>query len=120
MSTATTTETGSSRLEPRPLPPNITCTQPGRGWVMRLELGWGRLRRGWLRRFRPGYVRRMESLRQGDCPQCPHDIIDPRDLKFLRNVCGYSFAAEHDRFQWRGNLRFARWGLAELIVYAGG
>ena len=85
---------------------------------MQLELAWGRLRRGWLRRFRPGYVRRMAERRQGHCPACPHDIIDPRDLKFVRNVCGYWFRPEDDPFRWRGRLRLARAGLAEVVVFS--
>src|SRR5258707_1041077 len=80
------------------------CVQPGGGWCLSLELAWGRLRRAWLRRFRPGYVRRMAEKRQGECPNCPHDIIDPRDLKWYRNVCGYWFRPEDDRFRWRGRL----------------
>ncbi len=85
---------------------------------MGLELAWGRLRRVWLRRFRPGYVRQMAEKRQGHCPDCPHDIIDPRDLKFYRNVCGYWFRDEDDRFQWRGRLGIARSGLAEVICFS--
>jgi phosphatidylserine decarboxylase len=85
---------------------------------MTLELAWGRLRRAWLRRARPGYVRRMAEKRQGQCEDCPHDIIDPRDLKFCRNVCGYWFRAEDDRFRWRGRLGFARAGLAELVIFS--
>jgi phosphatidylserine decarboxylase len=85
---------------------------------MDLELAWGRLRRTLLRRFRPGYVRDMLGKRQGECPHCPHDIIDPRDLKFSRNVCGYWFRPEDDRFQWRGRLGFARAGLAELLIFS--
>ena len=53
-----------------------------------------------------------------ECPGCPHDIIDPRDLKFYRNVCGYWFRDEDDRFKWRGRLRLARAGLAELILFS--
>jgi phosphatidylserine decarboxylase len=83
---------------------------------MTLELTWGRLRRAWLRRARPGYVRSMAEKRQGHCPSCPHDIIDPRDLKFHRNVCGYWFREEDDRFRWRGRLGLARAGLAEVVV----
>jgi phosphatidylserine decarboxylase len=41
--------------------PAITCVQPGGGWVLALELGWGRLRRWGLRTFRPGYVARYDS-----------------------------------------------------------
>jgi phosphatidylserine decarboxylase len=60
----------------------------------------------------------MSELRQGDCPGCPHDIIDPRDLKFSRNVCGYWFRPEDDRFRWRGQLPLARYGLAEVVLFS--
>jgi len=96
-------------------PPSV---QPGGGLCMRIELAWGKWRRSLLRRFRPGYVRRMLEKRQGECPECPHDIIDPRDLKFCRNVCGYWFHPQDDRFQWRGQLGFARAGLAELVLFS--
>ncbi|HXG11713.1 MAG TPA: phosphatidylserine decarboxylase [Gemmataceae bacterium] len=99
-------------------PAPLTSAQPGGGLGMRLELAWGRLRRAWLRRFRPGYVRRMADKRQGDCPGCPHDVIDPRDLKFYRNVCGYWFRPEDDPFRWRGQLGLARAGLAEVVLFS--
>jgi phosphatidylserine decarboxylase len=60
----------------------------------------------------------MGQKRQGHCPGCPHDIIDPRDLKFYRNVCGYWFRDEDDRFQWRGRLGLARQGLAEVACFS--
>jgi phosphatidylserine decarboxylase len=96
-------------------PPSV---QPGGGFCVALELAWGRLRRAWLRRFRPGYVRRMAEKRQGQCENCPHDVIDPRDLKFTRNVCGYWFRPEDDRFGWRGRLGLARAGLAEVLIFS--
>jgi phosphatidylserine decarboxylase len=86
---------------------------------MGLELAWGRWRRAWLRNVRPGYVRRMAALRRGDCPGCRHDIVDPRDLKYYRNVCGYWFPPENDPFAWRSRLRLARYGLAELLCFGG-
>jgi phosphatidylserine decarboxylase len=107
------------RLEPRPLPPNVTGAQPGGGWALRVELAWGRLRRWWLRTFRPGYVARMRELRRGDCLACPHDVIDSRDLEFCGNVCGHWFAAD-DSFAWRGRLPVAPWGWAELLLCGGG
>src|SRR5262249_41132942 len=55
-------------------------------------------------------------LRQGECPNCPHDIIDPRDAKYYRNVCGYWFRPEDDRFRWRDRILLARAGLVELIL----
>jgi phosphatidylserine decarboxylase len=97
-------------------PKDLTSIQPGGGFFMSLELGWGRLRRLWLRLFRRGYVRRMADKRLGSCPNCPHGIIDARDLKYYRNVCGYWFAKEDDPFQWRDDLGFARPGLAEVCV----
>ncbi len=100
------------------LPPAVepSSIQPGGGSCMSLELAWGRCRRWLLCRFRPGYVRRMAEKRQGNCLDCPHDIIDSRDLKYWRNVCGYWFHPEDDPFTWRNRLGFARAGLAELCV----
>src|SRR5581483_12060863 len=94
-----------------------TSVQPGGGWVVQFELAWGRLRRAWLRAVRPGYVRRMAEKRQGQCPGCNHDIIDPRDLKYTRNVCGYWFRPEDDPFRQRERLGLARYGLAEVVVF---
>lgn len=96
----------------------ITSAQPGGGLCMSIELAWGRIRRGLLRFFRHKYVRHMITVRQGTCHSCPHDIIDSRDLKFFRNVCGHSFLPEDDRFAWRGRLPLARYGLAELICFS--
>lgn len=104
-----------------PIPPTlqsspISSIQPGGGFAFALERAWGRCRRAWLRCFRPGYVRRMAQRRQGHCPNCPHDILDPRDLKIYRNVCGYQFAPEDDPFVRRGRLPFARAGHTELLM----
>ena len=107
-----------------PLPPlstgiSPTSVQPGgAGFCTQIELALGRLRRAWLRRFRPGYVQRMAEKRRGTCPGCTHDIIDARDLKFCRNVCGYWFAVEDDAFRWRDRLGLARPGLAEVVVFS--
>ncbi len=108
---------------PTPAPPKRTSApiggiQPGGGFCLSLEQLWGQCRRAWLRRFFPGYVKRMAQLRQGQCPNCPHDIIDSRDLKLVRNVCGYRFAPEQDPYAWRGRLGLARPGLAELVCFS--
>jgi phosphatidylserine decarboxylase len=100
--------------------PAITSIQPGGGLCMGIELSWGRWRRWWMRTFRRGYVARMRDLRRGDVNCCPHEVLDPRDVKFLRNQGGYSWAEEDDPFRWRDRLPFARVGLAELIILAGG
>lgn len=85
---------------------------------MSIELAWARCRRRLLRWFRPGYVRRMADKRQGDCPGCPHDIIDARDLKYCRNVCGFWFHRQDSPFRTRGPFGLARYGLAELLIFS--
>jgi len=110
----TTSSTTPSRLSPRPLPPNITSVQPGGGVCYQIELTWGRLRRFCLRVFRPGYVQRMAACRRGDAAGCPHEVLDPRDLKYCRNLCTAEWLEADDPFAWRERIPFARWGLAEL------
>jgi phosphatidylserine decarboxylase len=102
------------RLQPEPLPENIRSTQPGGGFCYSIELAWGRLRRWYLQTFWPGYVMRMAALRIGDPIGCPHEILDPRDLKFCRNQTECHWRPEDDPFRWRGKLPLARWGLAEV------
>ncbi len=109
-----TIELHTSRSTPEPLPDDFVSAQPGGGVCYRLELAWGRWRRWWLKRFRGGYVRRMAELRRGNPDGAPHEILDPRDLKFSRNRCQCDWDQAHDPFGWRERLPFARWGLAEL------
>jgi phosphatidylserine decarboxylase len=108
--------TAQQPLLPTPVTP--ISVQPGGGLCASIELAWSRWRRALLRRWRTDYVKAMLVVRQGDCPQCPHDIIDPRDLKYCRNVCGYWFRPEDDHFQWRGRLGLARMGLAEVVIFS--
>lgn len=114
MATTTTAPSIPAGLQSTP----ITSIQPGGGFCFALERAWGRWRRAGLRRWRPGYVRRMAERRQGDCPNCPHDIIDSRDLKLVRNVCGYHFRPEDDPFTWRDRLCLARAGLCEILFFS--
>jgi phosphatidylserine decarboxylase len=93
----------------------IESIQPGGGFCIGLERRWGIWRRFWLRHFRPAYVARMRAKRVGECEGCTHEILDSRDLKLYRNVCGYSFRAEDDAFSWREGLGLARTGLAEAV-----
>jgi phosphatidylserine decarboxylase len=109
----------SHRAVVEPLPTNITSIQPGGGRCMNLELAWGKFRRWCLKTFRSGYVQRMAELRTGSTEGAPHEILDPRDLKYCRNVCTASWAESDDRFRWRNHLGFARWGLCELLLMAG-
>lgn len=106
----------SARRVLEPMDSQLTSIQPGGGVIVKWELAWGCLRRAWLKTFRRGYVRRMASLRQGDANGCPHEVLDPRDVKFHRNQPGYWWKPEDDPFTGRDRLPFVRAGLAELIV----
>jgi len=110
------TELSPTRAAPQPLPENMQSTQPGGGVCYRIELAWGRWRRWYLKRFRPSYVRRMAQLRRGEPDGAPHEILDPRDLKYCRNRCRCDWDEADDPFRWRRRLPFARWGLAELQI----
>lgn len=102
-----------------PMDPQVTTIQPGGGIVMSLELFWGSCRRWLLRRFRPHYVAKMRSLRQGVQGGCPFDPIDSRDTKYYRNQATFWWRSEDDPFTWRDRLPFVRVGLAELICLGG-
>ncbi|MCC6493469.1 MAG: phosphatidylserine decarboxylase family protein [Pirellulales bacterium] len=99
-----------------PLPANIPSVQPGGGFCYGVELAWGRWRRWYLTRFRRPYVDRMAKLRRGEPAGAPHEILDPRDLKYCSNQCTAHWLPEDDPFRWRERLPFARWGLAELQI----
>jgi phosphatidylserine decarboxylase len=104
------------KATPEPLPDNIRSVQPGGGVCYSIEMEWGRWRRWYLKHFRPGYVRRMAALRRGDCSGAPHEILDPRDLKYCRNLCQCGWDKADDPFAWRDSVPLARWGLAEVQV----
>jgi len=107
-----------SRTEHVPeMDPQITSIQPGGGPVMRLELAWGGVRRWYLKTFRKNYVARMQVQRRGTHNQTPHEVLDPRDLKYYQNQPGYYWHEEDDPFAWRDELPFARVGLAELLLF---
>ncbi|MCD4727578.1 MAG: phosphatidylserine decarboxylase [Pirellulales bacterium] len=110
----TTTETAPVRAEPLPLPENFVSVQPGGGVCYRVELAWGRWRRWRLKRFRPGYVRRMAALRRGDTDGAPHEVLDPRDLKYCRNRCRCDWDPADDPFRRRRRLWLTHWGMAEM------
>ncbi len=107
-------------VEVESLPGNIRSIQPGGGVCMTLELLWGRWRRWYLKRCRRGYLGRMAAWRLGDDKGYPHEILDPRDLKFCRNQGNLRWPIQHDPFAWRDRLPFARAGLAELMLFGGG
>ncbi len=111
---STETTAAPNRSAVVPLPAVVRSTQPGGGVCYSIELAWGRLRRWWLRTFRRGYVERMRRLRKGDPSGLAHEVLDSRDLKFLRNQTECHWRPEDDPFRWRERIPFARWGLAEL------
>lgn len=102
----------------QPLDPLITSIQPGGGDVMEVELAWGRLRRWSLKTFRKGYVEAMARVRRGTVNTAPHEVLDPRDVKYYRNLGGHSWDPQDDLFAWRDKIPFARPGLAELLIYS--
>jgi len=114
-----TPSAGTNSAELLPLDsmdPQLMSIQPGGGVVMQIELAWGGLRRWWLKTFRKSYVRRMEQLRRGDVNPAPHEVLDPRDLKFYQNQTGWHWLKSDDPFAKRDLIPFARWGLAELLL----
>lgn len=104
------------RRKPWPMDPQLRDIQPGGGVIIRLEQLWGGVRRRLLKTFCSRYVRKMAACRRGSFNPCPHEVLDPRDLKFHRNQGGWYWDAADDPFGWRDRLPFARVGLAELLV----
>jgi len=111
------TESRSAGVET--LSPEIKSIQPGGGTCMKIELAWGYWRRWYLKTFRPRYLADMLAKREGSTNPCPHEVLDPRDVKFYRNQGGYCWSSGNDPFCWRDRLPFARAGLAELIILGG-
>jgi phosphatidylserine decarboxylase len=115
---SSTTDPGSSpRCRVEDLDPALASIQPGGGVCMRVELWWGYVRRAWLKWAFPSFVRRMREIRQGSHNPAPHEVLDPRDVKFYRNQPGgYYWAQADDPFAWRNRLPLVRVGLAEVIL----
>jgi len=102
--------------ELEPMDPAIRSIQPGGGKCMSIELAWGRMRRWYLRHFRKGYVAKMRACRRGTGGDYPHDILDPRDLKYYGNQGDLHWEVADDPFAWRDRLPFVRVGLGELFI----
>ncbi len=119
-SESTPAQSSGEQRDQLPMDPQLKDIQPGSGVVIHLEQAWGRIRRCWLNVFRRGYVRRMAACRRGEFNPCPHQVLDPRDLKFHQNQGGYYWDKADDPFTWRDQLPFVRVGLAELLLMGGG
>ena len=87
---------------------------------MTCELAWGRWRRWYLRTFRKAYLKRMQQCRRGGRGNYPHQILDPRDLKFHRNLGDIYWEETDDAFRWLDKLPIARVGLGEIVILGGG
>ena len=102
----------------QPLPAHVQTIQPGGGVVMSLEGLWGRLRRWRLKAFRKKYVAAMAAKRRGQDTNPPHEVLDPRDLKYIRNQTDLHWDDRDNPFLRRRELPFARWGFAELLLFS--
>jgi len=61
----------------------------------------------------------MAETRRGDPEGCPHEVLDPRDIKFHRNRIDCAWDPADDPFTWRDRIPLARAGLAEFIIMGG-
>jgi phosphatidylserine decarboxylase len=61
----------------------------------------------------------MAERRQGSGAGAPHEVLDPRDLKYCRNVCDYTWPDADEHFRRQASLPYAPWGAAELILEGG-
>jgi phosphatidylserine decarboxylase len=61
----------------------------------------------------------MAERRQGDPTGAPHEILDPRDLKYCQNLCDCHWADADNPFRWRRIIPLAPWGAAELTLMGG-
>jgi phosphatidylserine decarboxylase len=95
----------------------LSSAQPGGGLGHRIEEGWARLRRWRLKHLRPRYVERMARLRRGDPAGAPHEILDPRDLKYCRVACDCRWDEDDDPFRWRRRVPLAGWGAVEMNLF---
>ncbi|MBL8753645.1 MAG: phosphatidylserine decarboxylase [Planctomycetes bacterium] len=100
-------------------PPHaMGSVQPGGGAGALLARVFGRVRRAWLRTFRPGYVAAMARRRVRACPRCVHDVVDGRDLVWVQNVCGVRFPPEDTVSPFRDRFGLVRLGRPELLLAA--
>jgi len=106
---------------PQAAPPEEGCglstAQPGGGFCYRIEGAWAALRRRRLKHLRPRYVERMARLRRGDPAGAPHEILDPRDLKYCRVACDCRWDEADEPFRWRRRVPLTGWGAVEMNLF---
>lgn len=80
-------------------------------------MAWGGCRRWLLRHFSPGHVAKWRERRHGEDERFDSEVIDSRDLKYIRPICRFWFQRCDDDYAAREHYGFARWGYAELIGF---
>ena len=101
------------------MPPEVTSIQPGGGFCMACELAWGARGGGICTGSDPGMWISCVKAGRAVSGTYPHEILDPRDLKFYRNQGDIAWRDEDDPFAWRGRLGVARVGWAEIVLLGG-
>lgn len=60
----------------------------------------------------------MQARFTGACADCPHDLVDGRDLLWVQNVCGRRLPSEHAVAPFRDRFGLVRLGRPELVAAA--
>jgi len=68
--------------------------------------------------MQPHRVAALAAARTGECPNCSHDVLDGRDLVWVRNVCGVDFLPPHAVSPFRDRFGLVRLGRPELALAA--
>jgi phosphatidylserine decarboxylase len=97
-------------------PADVRSVQPGGGPCVALRMAWGRLRRAWLRRCRPGYVAASLARRETTCPDCSHDVVDGHDLVWVQNVCASRWPPATAVPPFADRFGLVRLGRPELVA----
>ncbi|HEX5050666.1 MAG TPA: phosphatidylserine decarboxylase [Planctomycetota bacterium] len=97
-------------------PDDVHGVQPGGGPVAALAQAFGRWRRAWLRALRPAVAARRAAQRLGSCPGCTHDVLDGRDLLWVRNVCGHDVPGPLRVDPFRDRFGLVRLGRADVLA----
>lgn len=97
---------------------HVHDVQPGGGLLVWLRRRLGALRRVLLRRCCPRYVAAMQARFTGACADCPHDLVDGRDLLWVQNVCSRRLPPGSTIAPFRDRLGLVRLGRPELAAAA--
>ncbi|MBK8101362.1 MAG: phosphatidylserine decarboxylase [Planctomycetes bacterium] len=99
-------------------PPHVRCVQPGIGPAAQLALFVRRIRR-WLRRsLAPQRLAAARAALRGECADCPHDVVEAADLRWVRNVCGLRPPDGREPVLFADGLGLVRLARPELLLAA--